>query len=114
VVDPARRLVIATFARKITADDIARYARQLQEHPSFEPTFSEIADLTAIEELDLQASEFIALADEIDPFSNEALRAFVVKTSVQAHAARMHKILRTQRNFEIFHSLEEAQRWIAK
>jgi len=62
--------------------------------------------------LNLNAEEFIRLADKIDPFSDEAKRAFVVRNTVQAHAARMHKILRTQRSFEIFHSIEEAEQWI--
>jgi hypothetical protein len=31
---------------------------------------------------------------------------------VQIHAARMHKILRVQRNIEIFHTVEEAETWI--
>jgi hypothetical protein len=53
----------------------------------------------------LQADEFLALADEIDPFSYEAKRVFVVRTSVQNHAARMHKVQRKQRNIEIFRSL---------
>jgi hypothetical protein len=52
------------------------------------------------------------MADEIDPFSPEAKRAFVAETSVQNHAARMHKILRSQRNIETFRTLEGAERWI--
>jgi hypothetical protein len=66
-----------------------------------------------VEELDLKAEAFIRLADKVDPFSFESERAFVVGNSVQAHAARMHKILRAQRSFEIFHSLEEAEHWIS-
>jgi hypothetical protein len=52
------------------------------------------------------------MADEVDPFSPEAKRAFVAETSVQNHAARMHKILRSQRNIETFRTLEDAERWI--
>ena len=111
-IDPDRQLVTVKFGKKVTADDIARYATQLRAHPSFQPTFSEIADLRDIEEMDLQAEEFLRLADKVDPFAYEAKRAFVVRTSVQAHAARMHKVLRTQRSFEIFHSPEEAEQWI--
>ena len=113
VVDAARRLVTVKFGKKLTFADIERYAKQLRLNPSFQPDYSEIVDLTEVEELDLQADEFLKLADKIDPFSPEAKRAFVVRTSVQSHAARMHKVLRTQRNIEIFHSIEEAERWIA-
>jgi len=111
-VDPARRLVAVKFKAILTVDDIGRYSRLLQSNPSFLPDFSELVDLTQVEELDLNAGEFLKLADEIDPFSTDAKRAFVVRTSVQNHAARMHKVLRVQRNIEIFRSVEEAERWI--
>jgi hypothetical protein len=113
VVDPGRRLVSIKFGRTVTFADIERYARRLRLNPSFQPEYSEIVDLTEVEELDLQADEFLKLADKIDPFSPVAKRAFVVRTLVQSHAARMHKVLRTQRNIEIFRSIEEAERWVA-
>jgi hypothetical protein len=111
-VDPERRLVIVTFGKKLTVKDIERYAAILRANPIFQPSFSEIADLSQVEEIDLQADEFIRLADQIDPFSTDARRAFVARTSIQNHAARMHKILRTQRNIEIFWTVAEATRWI--
>jgi len=112
VIDSGHRLVVATFRQTVTVADIQAYTRRLQADPSFQPNFSEIADLRSVEHLDLQADEFLKLADEVDPFSYEAKRAFVVCNSVQSHAARMHKVLRTQRQFEIFHSREEAEQWI--
>jgi len=112
VVDAGRRLVAVKFGKKLTVNDIERYAKWLRLNPSFRPDFSEIVDLTQVEELDLKADEFLRLADEIDPFSPAAKRAFVVRNSVQSHAARMHKVLRTQRNIEILNSVEEAERWI--
>jgi hypothetical protein len=113
VVDAGRRLVSIKFGKTVTFSDIERYAKQLRLNPLFQPEYSEIVDLTEVEELDLQADEFLKLADKIDPFSPAAKRAFVVRTLVQSHAARMHKVLRTQRNIEIFHSIEEAERWVA-
>jgi len=112
-VDAEKGLVTVTFGEKLKVCDIQRYAELLQLNPAFRPNYSEIVDLTDVEELDLQADAFLALADKIDPFSHDARRAFVVRTSVQNHAARMHKVLRMQRNIEIFHSLEEAERWTA-
>jgi len=111
-VDGKKRLVVVKFGKRVTFQDIERYSHLLRANAAFQPTFSEITDLTDVEELNLQADEFLRLADEIDPFSTDARRAFVVRTSVQSHAARMHKILRTQRNIEIFHTFEEAERWI--
>jgi len=109
---PEQKLVVITLGNRVTVNEFEEYAKLLQQDPSFQPTFSEIADMRSIQEVDLQADEMMRMADEIDPFFKEAKRAFVVKTSSQAHAARMHKILLTHRNFEIFRSLEEAERWI--
>ena len=111
-IDPHRRLVIARFGKRLTALDIQTYAQGLSNDPGFSPSFSEIADISNVKELALEAPDFLRLADSVDPFSLESKRAFVAKTTVQTHAARMHKILRSQRNFEIFRTLEEAKRWI--
>jgi len=113
VIDPERRLVTVEFGKKLTAEDIARYAERLKIHPEFQPEFSEIANLTEVEEIDLQAEDFLKLADKIDPFSPKAKRAFVVQTTTQRHAARMHKLLRSEKNFEIFESVEDAEKWVS-
>lgn len=112
VVDFEKKRVIVTFGKKLTVEDIQRYAELLLANPSFRPDFAEIVDIRQVEQLDLQANDFLKLADHVDPFSPTAKRAFVVRDSVQSHAARMHKILRTQRNIEIFRSLEAAELWL--
>ena len=111
-IDEERRLVTVKFGRMVTVEDIADYAKRLLAHPKFQPSFSEITDLREAEELDLRAYDFLRLADQVDPFSPDAKRAFVVRTSVQQHAARMHKILRSKRDIEIFESFEAAEEWI--
>lgn len=111
-IDAEKRLVHVKFGKKVGARDICFYAEHLKMSPAFEPTFSEIVDLRGAEELDLHPDEFLKLADEVDPFSMNARRAFVVGNPVQSHAARMHKILRTQRNIEIFETVEAAEQWI--
>jgi len=113
-VDADRRIVVVRFGKRVSFPEIKDYVQKLLAHPLFRPNYSEIVDLSNVEELQLDAEQFIKLADEVDPFSVEAKRAFVVHNSVQAHAARMHKALRTQRDFTIFHSLDEAERWISK
>ena len=112
VVDSEKRLVVVRFGKRLTVKDIERYVTQLRADPSFRPGFSELVDLREVEEVGMQAEEFLRLADEVDPFSPEAKRAFVARTAVQNHAARMHKILRTEQNIEIFPTVEAAERWI--
>jgi hypothetical protein len=112
VIDVERRLVIAKFGEGLTVADIQGYVLNLSAHPSFDASFSEIADISDLKDLPLEACDFVGLADRIDPFSLESKRAFVAKTSLQQHAARIHKVLRNQRHFEIFQTREEAERWI--
>ena len=112
--DPGKKLVVVRFTRKVTVEDIARYANMLRANPEFRPDFSEIADMTDVEEIEMQGEDFLKLADQIDPFSIEAKRAFVARSSVQRHAARMHKLLRSDRNIEIFPTFEDAEGWIEK
>jgi hypothetical protein len=111
-IDVERRTVLVRFHKKVTARDIRAYAERLRMDPEFGQDFSEIVDLTEADDLDLQADEFLKLADEIDCFSVGAWRAFVVRNSVQDHAARMHRILRIPANMRIFNSLEEARAWV--
>lgn len=112
-IDSKRRAVIAKFGGRLTVADIQRYVQDLRTHPSFDPSFSEIADISEVKDLPLEVFDFMQLADHTDPFSAESKRAFVAQTSVQEHAARMHKILRNQRKFRIFRTLEEAESWIS-
>jgi hypothetical protein len=111
-VEAKRQLVVVKFGNRVTAEEIGEYVQKLRVHPSFQSTSSEIVDLRGAKDIELQADDFLTLADEVDPFSPEAKRAFVAKTSVQNHAARMHEILRSHRNIEIFRTFEEAERWI--
>lgn len=111
-IDISRHLVMVRFGPKVTIQTISDYAMRLRAHPYFDPTFAEITDLREANDLDLQADDFLELADQVDPFSVEARRAFVVRTSVQTHAARMHKILHSKRNIEIFRNMEEAEGWL--
>ena len=112
VLFPEQKLVVLTLGTRITVNYLVEYARLLREDPSFNARFSEIVDMRAAEDIALGADDMMKLADEIDPFSEDAKRAFVVRTASQAHAARMHKILRVERNFQIFRSLEAARQWI--
>jgi len=112
VVYPEKKLVIVKFGNYLGLRDIERYALLLKADPKFQAGFAEIVDLTAVEQFDLQADDFMKLADHVDPFAPDARRAFVARSSVQQHAARMHKILRSNQNIEIFSSVAAAERWV--
>jgi hypothetical protein len=103
---PRCREIAASPCRK------SRYVESLVAHPDFDPAFSEITDLGAVEHFDLQANDFLTLADQIDPFSLTAMRAFVVRTTAQNQVARMHKFLRPHRTIYIFESVAQAEEWL--
>lgn len=111
-IDTERRLVVVKFEGSVSVQEIAKYVESLVAHPHFDPSFSEITDMRAVQHFDLQANDFLTLADQIDPFALTARRAFVAQTSAQNQAARMHKFLRPHRTIEIFESVAQAEEWL--
>jgi DNA-binding CsgD family transcriptional regulator len=112
MIDADRRLVFVKFGKSLTFADVESYIGRLQANPVFESNFSEIVDLSDVVELNMRAEDFLKLADEIDPFAANARRAFIARSSVQNHVARMNKILRGNKNIEIFRTMDEAEQWI--
>lgn len=111
-INPDRRLVVVKFEGSLAVQEIAKYVESLVADPHFDPSFSEITDLRGVQHFDLEANDFLTLADQIDPFSLTAKRAFVVRTSLQNQAARMHKFLRPHRTIDIFESVAQAEEWL--
>ena len=112
-IDLPKRLVLVRFTGKLTAHAITSYTASLREDPQFDPHFSEIVDLTGVEEIEITPAEAIALADACDPFDHDSWRAFVTSKEVQTNSARMHQILRSPaKNIAIFDTMSSAEQWI--
>ncbi|HYA23833.1 MAG TPA: hypothetical protein VEF05_06710 [Terriglobales bacterium] len=112
-IDPSRRMVVVRFGKSLHAREISNYANSLRNNPLFDPSFSELVDLSKVEGLEVGPEEAVHLADEADPFLPTAKRAFVVQSSTAAYAARMHMLLRAQnQNIRIFESIDEARQWL--
>lgn len=113
LVDARKRLVYVRFGKKLTAATITAYAHALRVDPEFNPTFAEIIDTRAVEEVTIRPQDAVALADAVDPFSLDSRRAFVACELAQINAARMHRILRSpSKNIGIFSSMAEAEAWV--
>jgi hypothetical protein len=107
------RLVYVVVGKKLSAEKLKGYAAAIRADPRFDPNFSELVDLTDVEEITITPADALNLADEIDPYSIRAKRAFVTRTSMQMHVARMHQLLQADKsNIEIFSSVAEARNWI--
>ena len=112
-IDPNKHIVTAKFGKILTADTLTQYINLLREDPNFSASFSEILDITDVEETRLSAEQMMRLADSVDPFSPGAKRAFVVQNEFQSHEAKMYGIVRlSQSRIRAFHSCGEAERWI--
>ena len=114
-ISPEKRLVSVKFGKRLSFREIDGYAAGLRVDPRFDPGFSEVVDLSGVEELKLSAQEALRLADLVDPFLIGARRAFVARSQVQIRAARMHHLLRDDAsNTRIFSSLSDAMKWIRR
>jgi hypothetical protein len=112
-IDLENRFVLVRFTGTITFRDIKDYAGYLRADSRFRPSFSEIVDLSNVEEVELSPTQAINLADAVDPFALESRRAFVVQSQAQIHAAHVHRILRPEGgNILVAFSMEEAKQWM--
>jgi hypothetical protein len=112
-IDQTKRIVSVKFGIRVSVRDIANYATSLRENPLFDPDFSELVDLREVKELEVGAEQALKLADDIDPFSPGAKRAFVAQSSAPIYAARLHMLLRSaSENIRIFESIDDAILWL--
>jgi len=112
-IDSTARLVLACASGQLTFNAIVNYAARLRGDCRFCPGFAEIVDLRAVESISLSAREVMTLADQIDPFSPNSKRAFVVRQQDQLNAAHLHRILRPQtKAIRVFRRIDEAREWV--
>ncbi len=111
-IDAERCVVYVRFGCRLGLAEIEFYARALAANPHFSPKYSEIVDLTAVKDLQLDAEAAVSLADRIDPFDLASKRAFIATSAPQVHAARMHQILWSEKSIKIFDSEAAAREWL--
>jgi hypothetical protein len=106
-------LVSVRFTGHLTFRDILDYAASLRADPRFVAAYAELVDLRFVESVSLSSREIMILADQVDPFSAQSRRAFLVKDQSQVNVAHLHRILRTEsESIRVFFSLDEAREWI--
>jgi hypothetical protein len=111
-IDTERCVVYVRFGQRLSLVEIELYAKALAANPLFSPTFSEIVDLTAVKDLQLDAEAAVSLADQVDPFDLTSKRAFIATSTPQLHAARMHQILWSEKFIKIFDTEAAAREWL--
>ena len=112
-IDKARRLVLSTSSGAFTLADALSHQEKLSADPDFDPSFSQIADLTNSTQFDISPDEIRQLARR-NIFSPQSRRALIVSNDLAFGLARMFEILREnlgESGIRVFRSLDEALNW---
>jgi hypothetical protein len=112
IVDPKHRIVIAKFGGDLTMADAERFAADLRNNPAFDPSFSELSDLTEVENPQIDYASAARFARESDPFSHESRRAIVAPRRSVYEVARMYQLIRNDENIVLFKTMDEAKGWL--
>ena len=82
-IDPARRLVLVTFASTPSAAEISTHQAELRRAPDFDPGYALLVDFSAASFANIQAAD-IRLHVMQDPFELTAPHAIVVRQDSDA------------------------------
>jgi ATP phosphoribosyltransferase regulatory subunit HisZ len=113
-IDKQRRLVMSTAAGVLSKADVLWHQDQLLKDPDFDPSFSQLSDLTHVTRFDVTAAGMREMTARTI-FSSESRRAVIVKNELGYGLSRMFEILREskgERGIRVFRNLEEALDWI--
>jgi hypothetical protein len=115
LIDVDRHLVRTSITGILTVDDLLTHIAELRSDPAFNPQFSEIIDVSQVEDVPL-GYEDLKRVVPMDPFSTSAKRAFVIPTkNVAFGVARMYQLLQNEDpRIKIFQTEEDATRWLQK
>ena len=113
LIDHDERIVRSRAWGLLLDRDLVETQRRLREDPRFEPTFCQIFDFTAVEQLALTSEGLRKLAAD-SPFARDARRAIVVNGEGAYGMARMYAMLsdRDPEYFRIFRDTASALKWL--
>jgi hypothetical protein len=113
-IDKERKLVMSSGSGVLTREDLLGHQERLLKDPEFDPTFSQLSDLTQITKVDV-TPEDVRLAARKNIFSPQSRRALLVKDDLQFGLARMfeiHRELAGEKGIRVFRNIDEALDWI--
>jgi len=112
-IDKDRRLVMSTAKGAFTMADALTHGKALLQDPDFDPSFSQLFDLTQITEWKVEPDEVRRFA-QYTVFSAHSRRAFLVASDLVFGYMRMFEMLRDSRGEEgirVFRNRDEAMAW---
>ena len=112
-IDPERRVVQSRLWDVVTETDAWGSAAALMNDPSFDPTFSQLADMREMKQVEVDQSTVRELA-VMRIFAPESKRALVVASDLQYGIGRMTTSYAEagDQQIAIFRTVGEAERWL--
>lgn len=112
-IDVARRLVLTRVWGVFTAEDLKGHFNGLAADPAFDPTFSQLADLRDVTEVELDPPAIRRHALE-RLFRPSALRALVVSTPYHYELAHIYAAFAkyASQNVHVFRDMHAAEEWL--
>ena len=112
-IDAARRVVLSRLWDHVTETEAWGSAAALMNDPSFDPTFSQLADMREVKKVDVSTNTVRELAT-LHIFGPKSRRALVVASDLQAGIGNMTTSFAEggDQQVAVFRSLAEAERWL--
>jgi hypothetical protein len=113
-IDKQHKLVMSTAFGVVTMADALAHQAQLLADVDFDPSFSQLMDLTHVTKLEAGPGDIRRLAMETI-FSADSRRAILVSSNLVYGLARMFEIFREtvgEKGIHVFRNLDEALDWV--
>ena len=111
-VDRPHRLVVSMFSGQVTLDQIAAACTKLRHNHDFQPTYRQLADLSAVSQLSLHPEDINTIRMTYDPFSHQSRRAFVAPDSDTFGTVTAYGSAVESPEFGVFPSMLDALSWL--
>lgn len=112
-IDKERGAVLLQVEGTVVSGNLVAHQRELRDDPDFDPSYSMLADFTAVSSVEADSEAMHNLAGS-DPFDRRARRAIVVDSDVVFGLARMYQMLLNldEEYCRIFRDVDDARRWL--
>jgi phosphotransacetylase len=113
-IDAAKRRVFTTGSGILTYKEAAELIRRMGLDPQFDPSFTELTDMTGVQDVVMKVEQIAELAG-MRVFAPESRRAIVATNPLYFGMARMyesHHEASSGGNVRVFSDMAEAIQWI--
>jgi hypothetical protein len=109
-----RRLVMSAVSGVVTIADALAHRENLRKHPDFDPSFSQLVDLSNVTKIEFSHEDVVTFAQDTI-FSLNSRRAALATCDIAYGLARMfemHREAKGEEGLRVFRNLDEALDWV--